>query len=583
MDKGQSKRTKDIDYEDSSTSSKRTKNPLPKIQKSIDDLTEKYKKRTKFLVSPNPVSKAEAQEFYTGLNPNKTYFMSLEDKPLKPIFEDELEEILGEDYEKYALNIFENVDKTSTGVYFFVNYLQNELNIKNFGSTININPMNIILDFIHYFYLRLGDPSQYYGNNYYKLVILLNLIWAESADSKDLDIYTIKINNPKKESDETLSLTLSENGVLTKRDENDEVEDQLLSKYENFEIEIPDKDDYDINRFPSQPELLPFHFKSFRSIYNTFFNLGNFIISLITNFIKESEYMYYKPNELKLPIDFNFHLLESLREYEEDIINRVKLESIVRYYVVPLSLPQHHNLLIFDHKFQTIERFEPHGSLSNTIIKNILKKNENKIFLMKDGFSGILQDLEKEQYLFSKFFQDERLITLLVYLQEYYKNNKAYQNSFHSIFMDIELSRLKQLIPSEFQTYRIMYPSDYEIEIGPQTYYDNRLEDQFPMGMCVTFCYLYLALRTQVVTQQDFEVLQKEINEKYFDFLLEWYKKNINSQVVVEQSEKKNFVSQAVVEFILYVNNIYLKNFLEEINSLFDINLKDVGGRHINL
>jgi hypothetical protein len=584
MEEGQkSKREKSRESDDEFQSTKKTKKSS--LEKSIDDLTAKYKKKTKFLVSPNPVSKEEKEEFYVGLHPSKTFFMSLEDQPLKPIFEEELEQILGEDYEKYAMTIIGNIDKSATGVYFFYQYLQKDLKILNFQTSINNFPMNIILDYVHYFYLRLGDTTQYFNDNQTKLRLLLNLIWIESADSQDLDEYAVEIKNPKKQTDDTLSLILVENGVLTNKDDGKEVDENVLSRYKNFDVLIDEKDNYDTSRFPTQPELLPFHFLSFKSMYTKFFNLANFILTCVNNFIKETEYILYKPNELKLPFEFKYHLEENLKEYDQDVQNLVDQKEIGRYYVVPLSLPQHHNLLIFDHQFKTIERFEPHGSIAKTLFKKILQSKENYSLFVQDGFSDILQDLKKENYNYAIFFQDPRFLALLIYVQEKYKNNKPIQSSINSLFMDIELSRLKNFLPPEYQNYTLLYPSDYEIEIGPQSYYDNRLENEFPIGMCVTFCYIYLALRTNVNIQskQDFEQLQLQINDKYYEFLLDWYKNNINQQVVVEETEKKTFVSQAIVEFIMTVNNIYLKEFLEEINSVFNLNLKGIGGRHINL
>jgi DNA-dependent RNA polymerase auxiliary subunit epsilon len=93
-----------------------------------------------------------------------------------------------------------------------------------------------------------------------------------------------------------------------------------------------------------------------------------------------------------------------------------------------------------------------------------------------------------------------------------------------------------------------------------------------------------LALRLRALTKDEFKDLQTAINTKFFDFMLEWYGNNVDSSVQVDstnENEKKLFVKEAMVEFIVKVNDQYLGKLFEKVNKKFNLNFMVYQGRNV--
>lgn len=526
-----------------------------------DETSKKYKQRLKFLKSVNPIGEKERDLFYTPLSKSLSY-----------PFEEDIQNILGEDHYKYASRILDTVDKSFLSGWMFTKYLEEEFGLKNFDSSIpNIDP---ILKFIKYIYSRIGNPEQYYKKKKIKLDILLRLIKKEEEDlfkteseKRGYSKYEISLGNLPA-SNKAVIIYFEPNGMLYLEDGTsiDTIEESSLRKIGGiFHVFVKKSDQNNIDM--SLFNFLPFY-TLMEDLSKKYIRTGEFVFTILETLVSNIAFIKKLNDKYIYPFDHS------------------TIQNTKRFFIIPISLPMHLNILIIDNKMKTIERFEPHGSYDYTSFANFLKRSDSKKMLTKAGFGGLLTQLEKASYKFSDFYDSKDFVSMLNYILEVEKNKKQFvplRLSVEQILLDIDL--LHKKFPDKFSGYKILLPIDYEIENGIQRYYDVPLETEIPIGLCVTFCYLYFIMRSQDNTEEDFMILQRDINQQLFDLMKFWYTKNVGEVKIDERNEKekKIFVQQAIVEFIVKVTDTYLGKLTETINKMFDIHTHIVRSRSIKI
>jgi hypothetical protein len=513
--------------------------------KPSGSVNQSSKKSKSFLRSINPISAAEKMK-YNPLDPSFVYQIP---------FEEELKDILGEDYYKYASIMFENIEKSALGMWVYTEYLLNDMHFENFDYS--MHDVNPILDYIYYIYQRFGDSLQYYEpETRGKLNIIYKLVMEETEDPLESN-YVIEMQNQGSYPvDKIINLELKDFGNLVPSNES------VLRNSRFFKIKIRNKS----LKIPTPSDLHLFEFSYLKKILTSSpLRTEKMIYKLLDQYLNHSSVILMH-QKLRLPYQFMFHLSNA-----KD-----------RFFVAPISEPTHLNLLIFDMDFQTIERFEPHGSISYSYLKNILYTNGG--LLKQRGHQKLIQEIIASNHNYYAFYTDPQFKLLIEDLGEISKSvsDKKLQLLLESIRLDFHLMEIK--FPPKFANFRLLLPIQYQISTGPQTYYDIPFENELPRGLCVTFCYIYLALRLRALTKDEFKDLQTAINTKFFDFMLEWYGNNVDSSVQVDstnENEKNLFVKEAMVEFIVKVNDQYLGKLFEKVNKKFNLNFMVYQGRNV--
>ena len=297
-----------------------------------DETSRKYKERLKFLKSVNPIGEKEKELFYPPLSKNPPY-----------PFEEDIRDILGEEYVKYSSRILDTVDKSFMSGWMFTKYLENEFEMKNFDSSIpNIDP---ILKFAKYLYSRIGNSEQYYRNKSLKLEILFSLIEREEAVVPDgkgyYSVYEISVGDSSQ--GKIVKLYFEPNGTLYLENGNsmDSLEDKEIRKLgdtfyvfvkKSDQINIPDEK---LFRFLSVESLM-------REISTKYFRLGEFVFFILETLVSNISFIKKVDGKYVYPFDHS------------------PIQNTKRFYIIPITLPLHLNILIIDNKMKTIERFEPH-------------------------------------------------------------------------------------------------------------------------------------------------------------------------------------------------------------------------------
>ena len=550
---------------------------VPDVKHSPTETERQYKYKTRYLKeNRNPISVAERMEYYPPL----------ESEPYSKMpFQEELENILDEDYFKYTSLIMETVDKTHLGAFIYTEYLKVDEGITDFDTS--VVDFEIILSYVDYLYIRIGEPGQYYPKQNQKKLEILTRLMEEECKDYFKNTYDVVIKNQsvkqkheeetteEKQEDETaaLDLTLYEHGILKVTGESDEISNSELGRYSKFRITIDDKDNFDEDMIPTCNELRSFGLKKlFKFMSKSYYRLGNFIYYAINNYCGNANNMKLVNGKLYYPSDFTNNLLNSTE----------------RFYLVPLVMPQHMNILFFDTQLKTIERFEPNGAKIYQHFTKFIRNPENKQVLFHYGQDKILSEIEKSNYNYKQFFNNPDFQILLDTIQELINQNpsnfKPLQMGVYSLLIDMQLSN--KTFAGEYGNFKLLLPFDYQNAVGPQSYYESDLELAIPTGLCVTFCYIYFMIRTKINTQQEFDDLQISINEMFFQFMLGWYRENIKANVTVDETnekDKKTFTKQAIVEFIVKANDSMLNFIVARINDTFDVNLLQIGSRNIQL
>jgi hypothetical protein len=161
------------------------------------------------------------------------------------------------------------------------------------------------------------------------------------------------------------------------------------------------------------------------------------------------------------------------------------------------------------------------------------------------------------------------------------KYKKYYEHISDFLLADYRLSSVDWENQYSLDGYTYFSPYMYETEEGPQTYYDYKEDFPIPTGLCVAFCFVYLMLRMNCNTKNDFLSLQSNINEQFYTFLFQWYQNNVDSSITLSNTDKdkKIFVRSAIVEFIVTANDKYYKELFDDINDRFKTNFLSTGGR----
>jgi hypothetical protein len=511
----------------------------------------KYKSKLKFLKEQrNPITRVEKLKYYPPLEPEMY---------LKTPFEDELQEILEDDYYKFSFLIMEALDKSALGSWCYNEYLQIDLNLQNFESS--VPDMETVLQYTYYIYSRIGDPIQYYNyENKEKLNLILELIHQETKNPEEIT-YVIGPKNNKKQ-----KIQLIPDGLLESKT-GQPLDNELIKRYKSFEIDLPNKDSLDSDGIPSTKEISLFPMKNIKvwiSIHPT--RIGQFVYTMIDRYFTNTSFIQRHDNRLIFPYEFDLNLNTNKK----------------RFFITSILQKTHLNILIFDKQFQTIERFEPHGTITYEYFTKFVLKN--KEFLTKLGFKNLITELEYNNFKLRPFYKDQQFRKLIAQINDFQKqiNDEQLRLTIQTIELDLEISEAK--FPAPYNSYQILLPQDYQIVDGPQSYYDLDFEIDLPTGLCVTFCFIYFCMRLRVNTREELAQLQLNINQRFFEFLLTWYQQNIDPNVEVDstlEKEKKLFVKEAVVEFLMKANQKYLGKLLERINELFGTDFILTQGRNI--
>lgn len=204
-----------------------------------------------------------------------------------------------------------------------------------------------------------------------------------------------------------------------------------------------------------------------------------------------------------------------LNKYNECVKNNKLL-------AVPLSLPRHQNMLIFNHKLKQIERYEPHGigtgGVENTTLDNKIKSlvkyfNDNGVEMK---FSPSLESCPKIPKSFTKY-QEVRLDGL---------NQKKGLQSF-----DGTEEQRKQIV-----------------RMG-----NNLIKD--PGGFCCMWSYLQMDFRLSNPKLKPNE-LGNKIIEKYKDNPAPFFRKFIRGYTYDVMKKLYDDVGKSNVESILYQKGI---------------------------
>ena len=521
-----------------------------KKSKSPETNFEKYKKYQK----RGYTTEAELEKYYPPFEPE--FYKTLP-------FEQDIKNILGEEYMDTLSVLVDAADKTNYAYWNYKMYISRDMGFSDFDTTIADAPE--VIEYIYYLYLRFGDPSQYHDKSKEgKYNVIKSIIELEIDDEDETDF---EINFEDDYTfDQKIEATLKDYGNLVIDTPNVNMKD--IDKYRFIQVKL-EKDEETIVPKESDLEDLGFPNDLLLMLQRTKFKLSRFIYKLLSFYNEKYSIISIGLNTFYVP---------------DNTIDDLLKNFSTRFAVIPLTLPGHQNLIIVDSLFQTIERFEPHGKQSfNRLFKLYLTNAEFNQYISKQGLKDFMLKVIQNNYDISPYYKSNEIKKLIDAIIEYSKFKPKYEKFFKLIaeflMADYKLANLNW--DNHLPGYTYLSPAQYQAEIGPQSYFDYASDIPMPLGLCVAFCFVYLMLRMNCQTKTDFINLQANINSDFFKFLYDWYVKFVDPSIDFDKTAQDHniFVKSAIVEFIVTANDKYYKVLFDDINDLFKTSFISAGGR----
>jgi hypothetical protein len=510
-------------------------------------------------LKPKKMIKLEREKF----TKEDDYFLS--NSPMEPYpFYNEIQDLVDEEYRKFLPKVYEGFDKSPMlGTWSFDSYMKK----MKFVFKSNFQDINHTVGIIYFYISRLGDVFQYREQNkYLKFKIISHLIENQILHPKQKYFYwNIQPNQTKskKQNSNVIQLLLHLGEFYLKNGDHYPSENLVESGQYEFELQ----------KVPFIPSL-----KESKLMNNPLklvkkgVSSSLFLINSLTG-ILESQIIQFKNNELLIPEN----LIDDLKNCKE------------RYFICPLTLPAHMNILIFDKKLKTMERFEPNGTTYEDVIA-LFFENESAIeYIYEMGWDDMLNKIRNSNYDYKLFRDDDSFISFLRNLSmikstsiDDFEKYKSMLIQAHSYFETDK--KLKQLRNSDLylKQFKLLLPSDYQKPVGPQVVFDRFGGVESPRGLCVTVSYFYACLRLQYKVDSVDNI--REMNEKiysvFFNGMFSWYNQYMEPIKKEEISNQIKFVGLGLGDFMLQALN-ELGWLTSQLNQIFGTSILFMDGRNL--